>query len=74
MAWDFYLEGKTDSETMYWKYALGTAFLKLFPSSQVPNQPISALARSQQVPVRLDRGTSASTKGFTCVFWSPECP
>lgn len=42
------LRGKTDSETMYWKYALGSAFLKLFPSSQMPK---SAYFSSSTFPI-----------------------
>lgn len=48
MKQNFPLEGKTDSETMYWKYALGSAFLKLFPSSQVPQ---SAYFSSSTFPI-----------------------
>lgn len=34
--WGFYLEGKTDSESRYWKHAVGSAFLKPFPSRPQP--------------------------------------
>lgn len=48
MARSLHLEGKTDSETMYWKYTLSSAFLKLCPSNQVP--PPACLSQLQHVP------------------------
>lgn len=76
MARSLHLEGKTDSEIMYWKYTLSSAFLKLCPSNQVP--PSACLSQLQHVPKWSQSGWTevlqGGSEGFTWLLWSPECP